>query len=973
MKYAVKVVWPVLVASILALQLGGCPGLPGVGGEIIEGTPGQTSQISTSSSVQVLTPAANLSITGGTPVEVNWQAFATTRFAVSDVIIDVDEQPDNDNEIVAFSNLSLTVSSALVDTTRLARGTYFIGVRLEEIGTVVAFDYAPGTITIDQRPEITFKDPLENSGRYGARDNVSFDRTQLISAPFEVVWELNDPDSTNATFVFLDPDEQPNGNEILLYESESQTGDSFQFDFPTASFDPGTYRFAILITDGRNAFTYYSPGAIRLRARLAGAIDLRNLDLPENPVRGAIFEGFNPRDNAGSFVSSFADIDGDGYGDFLIVSQFGKPQYVFNPQRTGIGEAYLIFGRPERFSGVINLNSTGTLFRGDIFTGPPETPDPIRPSRGITSFTVLSDWDFDGVREYAFGVPFTDSVSVAPGNELFLEQAGYFRTGGVVIGAGSTLRPDLGFPGRSVISLSALGTVGHVARACTWCGGETPCDCSDPEGGGPAEGFIGPKAPSPPGGCPSTTFHEHTLDVVPAPAARLGCRFSSTQFGDQFGESIATWDFDAIIMCAPNRDPIDVIPQMLLSNTSVPGSGVVSIFYNDVNDGFYPWTNNNGPQPAQDFDYPGSQQSTGDRFLPHGGPYHYVIDDLLWSPGYFVDPDDSEPCEVWTDDRIETPAWSLRIWSETPGARLSGVQSIRDINADGLLDLAIGAPLAAEGAGACYLVFGRLRQLVISGQLLIEELALPMSSFDPGQQRIFDGIRIVGEPGDRLGQSQGAAGDFNNDGLSDVVIGSPFVNERRGGAVVFFGSREVINLTDTEIPFNEVAARGLGVIFVGEQQGDLAGARVCGAGDLDGDGNSDILIAAPDRSVRIDLDLNGTIDVDRTECGVVYLIYGSPDLQNRVGGTNQRAVFRLADVGKDINEGGVPGVVFIGRNSGDHLGAGLGEQGDRSTGIAGVGDVDGDGTGDVLLSSVSAGPRDRARAGEAYLIYGTNE
>jgi hypothetical protein len=56
------------------------------------------------------------------------------------------------------------------------------------------------------------------------------------------------------------------------------------------------------------------------------------------------------------------------------------------------------------------------------------------------------------------------------------------------------------------------------------------------------------------------------------------------------------------------------------------------------------------------------------------------------------------------------------------------------------------------------------------------------------------------------------------------------------------------------------------------------------------------------------------------------------------------------------------------------LGAGLGEQADRSWGIAGLGDVDGDGTGDLMFGSVLASPRGgRLNAGEAYIIYGTGD
>ncbi len=938
--------WAIAVATASLAQIAGCPLTDVEGGsQVIPGGTGDPRPIGSTASVEVLAPGdVSISITGGTPVEIVWRIVSTTNFATVDVFLDVDQDPLNDNELFVDRGLAITETTRIADTALLEAGTYFVGVLLNERGVPSAFDYAAGRLIVNQRPLVTFQSP---------RGNLEFDRSSRITPTIEVTWTLEDPDNQVTTQVFLDPDASANGNEFLLRESTSQTGDSFTFDLPTATLDAGVYRIILIVDDGADQIEFAAPAQVVLRSRLSGFVDLRPLGTEASEIEGAVFEGFNPRDNAGSFVSGTGDQDADGFDDFIVLSQFGKPQFQSNTSRTGVGEAYFVFGRSQRFTGKINLNSTGTLFRGNVYTGVPEAIDPIRPSRGITSFAVLSDWDNDGLREFAFGLPFTDSIPSPQG--IPLDSAGWFRTGGVVITASSSIRPDLNFPGGSVIGLGDIGTLRHVNHCPS--GEEAPCE----------EGFIGPKRPATPLG---STFWRHFAfcnDAVPNfGSIAMGCRVGSNEFGDAFGESISAYQFDGLIMSAPNRDPGISTLRNATRNISIPNAGSVHVWFTGRIGGDWPWDGKQAPPTNPDVPaYTGLVDGDNADILPHDGPYHYIVNDFArytaaTSSGYTVAVGDAEPCNYDVNTEA-TPVFAstTRIYGTAPDGRLGGAKGVGDFNDDGIEDILIGNPLANDGDGSVFVVLGRLPLLVLNGELGLDELTFPLNS-EVGSARIFDGIRIVGSDKSRLGESQDAAGDFNNDGVADLLIGSPQLNDRQGGAAVIFGSRDIINYTQEEIPYDEIASRELGVIFVGESPEDLAGARVIGAGDVDGDGNDDILIAAPNRSVSLDIDQDGLLDIDRENCGVVYLIYGSPNL---------KGTFSLSEVGTEQ----LPGAIFIGRNSADFLGAGIGEQGDRATGISSAGDVDGDGRSELLLSSITASPRDRVRAGEAYLIYGQGE
>lgn len=304
-----------------------------------------------------------------------------------------------------------------------------------------------------------------------------------------------------------------------------------------------------------------------------------------------------------------------------------------------------------------------------------------------------------------------------------------------------------------------------------------------------------------------------------------------------------------------------------------------------------------------------------------------------------------------------------------PGAQLSFVRTVGDIDNDGVDDFAVGSENiksdivngTGDLVGAVFIVFGRIPGL--QGDVLLENLALPINA--PGR---LTGVVLKGTASnERLARTFDKAGNFNGDPFGDVVVGNEVGSNGKGEAVVILGS-SWLQSPEGGWTVDEAVQAGVAVRFVGEKQGDLAGANVAHAGDVDADGRDDILVAAPGAE-------GGR--------GAVYLIYGSNTYQLGME-------ISLSKIGTfDL-----PGVKFIGRIAGDALGGGKLVYGDSdpqnpngafylnpdqlavtvySDGVAAVGDLDNDGNDDFAISSMLADPYGRRDAGEVYVIYGSGD
>ena len=181
-----------------------------------------------------------------------------------------------------------------------------------------------------------------------------------------------------------------------------------------------------------------------------------------------------------------------------------------------------------------------------------------------------------------------------------------------------------------------------------------------------------------------------------------------------------------------------------------------------------------------------------------------------------------------------------------------------DTDGDGVGDLVVGATGQDRGgdrAGAAYLIIGP-----VSGTISVAEA---------------DAILVGALAGGRAGTSVASAGDMNGDGLDDVLVGAP---DRTGNT----DQPGHVYLVHGPISGTLDLALADAILAAGDQP-DGAGQSVSGGGDLDGDGNLDVLVGAP---------VSG-------DGGAAYIAFGP--LSGAVDLSNAGA--RLADDSKDTYAG----------------------------------------------------------------------
>ncbi|MCD2175782.1 VCBS domain-containing protein [Rhizobium sp. C4] len=262
------------------------------------------------------------------------------------------------------------------------------------------------------------------------------------------------------------------------------------------------------------------------------------------------------------------------------------------------------------------------------------------------------------------------------------------------------------------------------------------------------------------------------------------------------------------------------------------------------------------------------------------------------------------------------------------------VSALGDIDKDGFDDVAVGSHF-----GISRIIYGSAT-LGASGSPAISSITVEGASLRPDETIPSAERSLI---------TISALGDINGDGIDDFMVGVPSNAEggaQAGAAYVVFGREGVrsdLSLTDI--------ANGIGGFKItGEAAGNAAGISVAAAGDLNGDGFTDLVVgASTDRNLPLSqLGLNlldEAVAQAGSGAGSAYVVYGTAHAPS--------------EINLDTIALGIGGFKLVGEAGGDHAGIA----------VASAGDIDGDGLGDLLVGA-NLNDAGGADAGAAYVVYG---
>jgi Tol biopolymer transport system component len=349
---------------------------------------------------------------------------------------------------------------------------------------------------------------------------------------------------------------------------------------------------------------------------------------------------------------------------------------------------------------------------------------------------------------------------------------------------------------------------------------------------------------------------------------------------------------------------------------------------------------------------------------------------------------------------VPWPGAGASIWNSVASEHAgSSAAYVGDVNGDGRGDLLIGVPESDPApvspiteSGEAFVVYGTPAGTLPS---------LALASMSPAQ-----GLRLYGVPAfSNLGTTVAELGDFDGDGLADFAIGAPkfdaaFVTD--GGAIfVIRGSATIAAPLAIDV---DPLSPANGIVLQGTWSSGRLGTSLCGIGDWNSDGFADLIAGAPEAQPNLSSFVSGA--------GEAYVLFGGPSLPTAIPaghlvGPNGLQLEGLHSFGKagtsvagvgDLNADGFVEIAIgaphaAGSRGQVHVIYGgqaatppliLGAQ-DSSAGfvltgadesirlgqsIAGGGDWNADGIGDLAVGAVQGGVSSFVRPGAVYVVFG---
>ena len=677
----------------------------------------------------------------------------------------------------------------------------------------------------------------------------------------------------------------------------------------------------------------------------AHTADPADVDLLGLGARGFRVDGAVASDQAGRSVAGAGDVNGDGVDDVIVGAALAD-----NNSRNGSGSAYVIYGtntadladvdlaslgaRGFRIDGAAASNQAGGSVAGagdvngdgidDVIVGANQAGNNSRTTSG-SAYVVYGGATPAGVDLASLGARGFRIDGAAAGDTAGVSVAGAGDVNGdgtddVIVGAYLADNNSRTNSGSAYLVAGGVGGIGAADTATVAeDSGATTLDVLANDTGGPRT-ITGVGTPA----HGSAAITHAGADLTYTPAADYCGSDSFTYTLDSGSQATVT----VTVTCvndAPvaHNDKAAVDPDATLTKNA---PGVLS---ND--------TDADGDALSAT---PVTQPSHGQLTFSADGSYTYIPNAHYQGHDSFTykvsdGHSDSNTATVSITVRLVGPAQSNVDLLTAAGVRIDGaaasnqaglsVAGAGDVNGDGVDDVIVGANVAGNNgrtsSGSAYVIYGTTG----ASPTGVDLASLGARGFQ------IDGAVA----GDQAGVSVAGAGDVNSDGVDDVIVGAlgAHNNSRSlsGSAYVIYGSRTA---DPADVDLLGLGARGFRID--GAVAGDTAGQSVAGAGDVNGDGVDDVIVGA-----------NGADNNSRASSGSAYVVYGAHTADP-------------ADL--DLLTLGTRGFRIDGAAASDTAGVS----------VAGAGDVNGDGTDDVIVGANGADNNSRSSSGSAYVIYGAH-